>query len=48
MIGSAVKILASEVFDGKEEKFLAVGQQLNALTRYRAYTELESSPPLSL
>lgn len=37
MIGSAITILAAEVFEGKEDEFLAVAEQLDALTKRRAY-----------
>jgi hypothetical protein len=37
MIGSVIAIFAAEVFEGKEDEFLAVAEQLDALTRRRAY-----------
>jgi hypothetical protein len=48
MIGSAITILASNVFDGKEEEFLTVVEQLDDLTKRRAYGTVQNLRDLKI
>ena len=42
MIGSAITILVSNVFDGKEEEFLTVAEQLDDMMKRRAYGTVQN------
>ncbi len=42
MVGSAITILALNAFDGKEKEFLAVAEQLDDLTKRRAYGTVQN------